>query len=200
MKKIIGILLMVVMVLPLLLGCGIPQEEHDAVLAERDAAQAQVASLQSELDNAQNQVGTLESDLAKAESEVETLESDLSQAKDQVESLQSSVAATQTEYNTFKSDLKSAYTSLDRLLEINYVTLGINAEILLDNLDGVYEGCILMTGKLASLGDSELEALWEEAYAADGARWDIYFKPFESFMEALAERINSEREALSNKF
>jgi len=49
MKKIIGILLMVVMVLPLLLGCGIPQEEHDAVLAERDAAQAELTEAEEKL-------------------------------------------------------------------------------------------------------------------------------------------------------
>jgi len=185
MKKIIGILLTVLTVLLLLSGCGIAQEEYDAVLAERDAAQAEVASLQSDLAKAQSQVGTLEGDLAKAEG--------------QVESLQSSVAAAQTKYNTFKSDLEGAWTSLEGTLLVNYIVLGITSELLLDNLDGVYQGCSLMAGALSALGDSELEALWEQAFVIEGEDWNFYYTPFEAFIEVLAERIDSGGEALSNK-
>ena len=44
-----GVLLLVLL---FVVGCGIPQETYDAVLAERDEAQAKVASLQSGLDKA----------------------------------------------------------------------------------------------------------------------------------------------------
>ena len=67
MKKVIGILLTAVMVLLLLSGCGVPQEEYDAVVAERDAAQTQVASLESDLAAAQSQIQSLQSDLSEAE-------------------------------------------------------------------------------------------------------------------------------------
>lgn len=67
MKKVIVILLTAVMVLLLLSGCGVPQEEYDAVVAERDAAQTQVASLESDLTAAQSQIQSLQGDLAEAE-------------------------------------------------------------------------------------------------------------------------------------
>ena len=43
------ICIMVPTVILLVTGCGIPQEDYDSVVAERDDAQAQVTSLQSEL-------------------------------------------------------------------------------------------------------------------------------------------------------
>ena len=40
----------ILLILSLLMaGCGISQEEHNAVLAERDSAQAQVSSLERQL-------------------------------------------------------------------------------------------------------------------------------------------------------
>ena len=49
MKNILVIGMVLVMVGLLLSACGIPQEDHDAVVAERDAAQTKGTSLQSEL-------------------------------------------------------------------------------------------------------------------------------------------------------
>lgn len=71
-RKIIWLVMSCLMVLLLLSGCGIPQEDYDAVAAERDATQAQVASLQSELNKAQSQIEVLESDLTAMESDLAT--------------------------------------------------------------------------------------------------------------------------------
>ncbi len=51
----------------LVIGCGVPREEYDAVLAARDAGQAEVASLQSELAKAQSQVESLKSEVEALE-------------------------------------------------------------------------------------------------------------------------------------
>ena len=65
----------VLLLVPLLMaGCGVSQEEFDSVLAERDAGQGQIASLQGDLDLSRAQTKTLESDLSALQSQVKTLQ------------------------------------------------------------------------------------------------------------------------------
>ena len=114
MKKIIGIMLMVVMMLLLLSACGIPQEEHDAVVAERDAAKAQVASLQSDLTDAQSQISSLQSEYDEAKS-------DLSAAQSRASSLQSELTAATSalaSHESFKSDLNTLWSEVHKKLTL----------------------------------------------------------------------------------
>ncbi|MFC2059816.1 hypothetical protein ACFLTZ_01825 [Chloroflexota bacterium] len=83
-----GVLLLV---LPLMVGCGVPQEEFDSVLAEQEAAQGQVVSLQSDLNTVQAQINSLESDLKTAQSQLQTLRDD---CKDQEAKIAKAVAYT----------------------------------------------------------------------------------------------------------
>ena len=66
-KLLIGMVLLLVSSLALV-GCpaGVSQEEYDAVVAERDAAQAQAATLEAELAEAQAQIEELEANAAQA--------------------------------------------------------------------------------------------------------------------------------------
>ena len=66
-KLLIGIGLLLVSSLALG-GCaaGVSQEEYDAVVAERDAAQAQVVTLEADVAEAQAQVAELEANAAQA--------------------------------------------------------------------------------------------------------------------------------------
>ena len=72
----------------LVVGCGIPQEEHDAVIADLAAAESNLAAVQSELAAVASQVSTLEVDLAAAEAEVSTLEVNLAAAEAEVSVLE----------------------------------------------------------------------------------------------------------------
>jgi hypothetical protein len=65
-------------------GCGVPQENYDAVLDERDAAQAEVSSLESELDKVESNLERTKSDLAEAGGQIESLQSDLALAEEQL--------------------------------------------------------------------------------------------------------------------
>lgn len=94
----VGVVLLVVSLL--VVGCGVPQEEHDAVLAGRDAAQAEVALLQSDLTEVQ-------SDLATAQSQVSSLRSDLTVAQSKVSDLEG-----------FKTELGSLWDSLNEKLTL----------------------------------------------------------------------------------
>ena len=58
------------LVLPIMAGCGVPQEEFDSVLAERDAVQAQVVSLQSDLSTVQSQLQTMQGDYKEQEAKI----------------------------------------------------------------------------------------------------------------------------------
>ena len=72
----------------LLLGCGIPQEQYDSALNERDAAQAQVTSLQGDLSEARSQISALESDLNAAEGQVEALQGEIGGLETQLSTAQ----------------------------------------------------------------------------------------------------------------
>ncbi len=106
---------MVLLVSLLVVSCGIPQEEYDAVLAERDAAltkteslQAEVKSLQNDLSKAESQITTLESDLSKAESDLSWVKSELSKVESNLATVQSALIAVQS-HNT---DAQSRVSSL----------------------------------------------------------------------------------------
>jgi len=69
---VVGVMVLLVS-LPVV-GCGIPKEDYEAVVTERDAVVA-------ERDAAKSQIASLQSDLAEAESQISSLQSDLDEAK-----------------------------------------------------------------------------------------------------------------------
>lgn len=103
----------------LLAACGIPQEDLDTAVAERDTARTQATSLQGDLTQAQNEIVSLESDLESAQSQIATTqnllettqstlattESDLADAESQASSLQSQVSSLQSTSSKASSDL-----------------------------------------------------------------------------------------------
>ncbi|MFC2041677.1 hypothetical protein ACFLTY_05105, partial [Chloroflexota bacterium] len=170
MKKIIGILSLVVMVLLLLSACGIPQEEHDAVLAERDATQAKVASLQSELSQVQSDLSKAKSDLTQAQDQIETLKSDVADAEGQIDSLQSKVgslqgqvSSAQGQLSSFKSDLSSSWASLEKKLELAAYLITYWAAAGVGEEQTVGQMTLNMVIPVDAVGDAELRQLWQEA-------------------------------------
>ena len=89
----------------LVVGCGIPQEEYDAAVAEKEAAEAQVASLQSELSKAKN-------DLAAAQEELATAQSDLEAAQDEAAAGESKGSSAQSQISSLKGDLAAAEATI----------------------------------------------------------------------------------------
>jgi hypothetical protein len=65
MKKVILLFVVTSLLLPLVVtGCGVAQSEYEAVVADRDAAQAQVASLQADKSDVTSLFAALEKKLA----------------------------------------------------------------------------------------------------------------------------------------
>jgi hypothetical protein len=65
----------------LAVGCGIPQEQYDAVVAERDSIQAELQSAKSELTDSQSKVSELTSQLEGKEAELEATKKELTDIK-----------------------------------------------------------------------------------------------------------------------
>ena len=107
-KVLIGMALL--LVVPLLASCGgVAQEDLDAAVAAKEAAEAQVASLQSQLGAAQSDLDAAESDLAAAESDLATAQGDLSSAQSAKATAQSALAAAETEI----ADLEAQIAELE---------------------------------------------------------------------------------------
>ena len=107
-KKIILIGTALLLVVPLLSACGVPQEDLDDAIAERDAAQAQVTSLQSDLAAAESALAAAESDLAAAESAKDSAESAKASAESAKAAAESAKAAAESAKAAAESDLAAA--------------------------------------------------------------------------------------------
>ncbi len=109
---LVGVMLLLT---SLLLGsCGIPQEEYDALLSERDSSQAQAASLSGELEDVQKDLGVLQSRFAKAEGDLATLSSKLEAVKGDLSATKSSLSAARN--NLAEAELKLAKPTVPVLL------------------------------------------------------------------------------------
>ena len=95
----------------IVVGCGVPQEEHDAAVAERDAAKSQIVSLQSEL-------AATQSDLAATANELATTQSDLAEVEGDLAAAKSNLTAAQQEIRTLQGDYETVSTELAAIKEV----------------------------------------------------------------------------------
>jgi hypothetical protein len=115
MKKWFLVGVMLLLASSLAVGCGVPQEDYDAVVAERDAAQAEATSLQSELAGVQGELDDTKRDLSTTESNLATAESDLATANTRITSLESNLSTTRSDYQAVSNELaelKSFYDGI----------------------------------------------------------------------------------------
>jgi len=182
----------------LVVGCGIPQDQHDVVVSDLGKAQQELQSVKTELTAAQGKVSELTSSLEKAKSESTARQAELETTQGELEKTQGQLKTAEDLYKSFQSDLGSLLDSLDGYLVVNSLILDI-AEALPDDLDAVETAALAITGELAKLNDPELQALWEVAFVSAGGRWDLYFVPFEKFIDKNLERIASKTKALRDK-
>ena len=167
-----GVVLLVVSLL--VAGCGVPQEEHDAVVAERDAAQAEVASLQSELAGVQSDLAATEDDLAAAESDLGETESDLATARSSISSLQSDLRAAQAKVSQLEgsqTEMGSLWDSLNEKLTLQRTILDYwNGAAWLGAGEKTESEYIIETGSFLiitsvlanAIGNAELSELWDD--------------------------------------
>jgi hypothetical protein len=96
--------------------------------------------------------------------------------------------------------VERAWALLPGNLDLNEKILGINAALLLDELNAIPQFAEEVATALANLRDlkaAELQALWAEAYTIDDERWQLRYEPFVKFMILNNERISTKGEALN---
>ena len=113
MKKKIFIGVALLLTVALLAGCGgIPQEDYDKAVADKDAAQAQVTSLQTQLNTAKADATKAKSDLTAAQSELTKAKSDLEAAQKEAASAKSAASSAQSQLSTAKTEATKAKSDL----------------------------------------------------------------------------------------
>lgn len=136
MKKkqlLLGILVLLVSLL--MVSCGIPQEEHNAILAERDEAQAEVESLRTEVESFQDEMESLQDELDDAQEQIESIEDDRSELESDLASAQIQISSLQSDLDDTNSNLAAAEAQIAKTEAIYKVVLLFD-----DFEDGDFEG------------------------------------------------------------
>ncbi len=163
---------MLLLISCLLAGCGVSEEVYNAVVAERDAAQAQVTNLQSEASAIQAKYDDLKADNDELKSEFETTQAEYEELSKEYEELN----------EQFEELSKQGDIIIEETAEINeedveqaLFTL-INQERKNNGLDELMWGKYLYKAAAANNQDmatnKQLEypsrAAWKEVYRAAG--------------------------------
>lgn len=90
----------------LVISCGIPQEEYNAALIERNATQAKVESLQTEAESLQTEIESLQT-------EIKSLQDEFDKAQDQIESIENDRSEVEGDLATAQSRISSLQSDLD---------------------------------------------------------------------------------------
>ena len=139
---LVGVALLLVLILTI--GCGIPKEDYEALVAERYSAQTELQSVKGELDVEQSKVKNLQSDLTRIDSLVPSLENKQALV-DQLLAFEIARSQSLIAKNEGREEESKRLTSL-----------GVS---ILESYDPLVEG----------VGDLELSRLWGEAWP-EGAR------------------------------
>jgi peptidoglycan hydrolase CwlO-like protein len=215
MKKKIGFLVSTIFlsVSWLVVGCGIPQEDYDAVVAQLNSAQVDLQSTKAELQKAQANISDLNSKLSKSEDELKAekansseITSSLEQSKKELEeaqtiskNLSADLEKVQSDFTAFKSELKSMFGPLQYTISLNTDILGINAGLCLDDLDVVEKNCYDVDAKVTSIPSEDLKARWDAAFTITDNMWNLSFAPFERFMATHNARLTSIVDRIADK-
>jgi len=101
----------------LLLGCGIPQEEYDAVIAERDSLQVELGLVKSELDDKKSELLSVQTELASVQNELETTKSELQSVQNGLDAKKSEVQSMRSQLSSSQSTVRSLQTKIDKATE-----------------------------------------------------------------------------------
>ena len=114
-KRPIVLLLIMALTAFSLVACGISADVHDAVVAEKEAAQASVAQLQKEKEAAQALVAQLEKDKEAAQTSVAQLQKEKEAAQTSVAQLEKENRTLVVELGSIKADLTQAEVKVQAL-------------------------------------------------------------------------------------
>jgi len=141
MKTIIKFGIVLAMISLLLPACGIPQEDYDAVVDERDDAKVQVETLHSQLNDAQTDLTALQGSLTTTQSQLVTEESALAETQSDLASARAQISSLQSQVSSLQNDLAEEKANVSGLEEVITAQEGsqvgdLSLDFQLNELDG----------------------------------------------------------------
>lgn len=201
-----------------LVGCGIPQEQYDATVAELDKAQQELQSVKAELGTTQAKVAELTSDLSKTqteleaaqdevsglatsleknEAELETTQTEKSELNTSLEKSRTELEAVQSEYESFESDIKSTWDRLDKILGLQWLLVRYWSEAAKGNTEAVEQYTAKMVSYVEPIGDSMMDSLWEQAMsAAEKGQDNLFLESFAALMDRNSALLKADAKAI----
>lgn len=109
----------VLLLLCLLVGCGVAQEQYDAVVADLGKAQQELQSVKAELGTTQAKASELTSSLEKANTELETSQTKVSELTSSLEKAQAELEVTKAKNSELTSSLDESRSKNQALEQAN---------------------------------------------------------------------------------
>jgi DNA repair exonuclease SbcCD ATPase subunit len=198
----------------LLVGCGVAQEEYDAVVSQLGSAQEELQTVKSELGAAQAKNSELTSSLGKSRTEVEAMQAKLEAAKGDLEATQaenseltSSLEKTQTELEaaqaeneTFKSEVISTWSDLDKIVGLEWLIVGYWSAAAKGDEDLIEQLHAKMVTYVEPVGDARLTSLWQQALsAAEKGQETLFLESFAAMMDRNSKLLSDAVKAIRSK-
>lgn len=157
------LLIVMALVLPALLlaSCGIPQEEYNAVVAEKDAANADLAKVQSNLAKVQSELETVQNDIIAANSQISSLQSEIGQLEEQI-------AAASSAWSSLKPKMELTGNLMENQLTWWRYELKEIDDLELSRQVGHQWGVITVC--LDEIGDDEFAEVMTDAWYAEAGK------------------------------
>ena len=211
-KALIGVVFFLVSAL-LLGGCAaISQEIYDAVVAEQDARETQIESLQSELASVKEERDQVKSDFAAAQSVMATLQSDLSQAQANLQAvgdwseeaqLEEAMAFLQEVNWVLTTDFPTVEDTIAAWQDLRELAVDLNPSLLphIDNI--IYQFQVL--GEILAAAPAETASLeetvtWTAEVVQELVMYIEYYTDFEvALRSSMLENIESLSQILAGE-
>jgi len=172
----------------LVVGCGIPKEEHDAVVAERNSMQAELQLVKSELDDkksellsVQNELETVKSELQSVQGELDTVKSEIQSVQGELESVRNQLSSAQSKVQAQKETMAKARTFAE-VVSILFVP-ALKGEIVNE-----VELLLAWADKIKATEDPELNRLFAAVTGSGGGDQqtvDLFLYIFETLPKML---------------
>jgi len=175
-----GVLLLVSL---LLIGCGVPKEDYEAVVAEKDSALTELQSVKSQLNSAQAEVSDLEVEVSDLEGKASDLSSELEEKQQQLGDVQRIVDSLAPKVQMQQLLGEFSNKRGRTLLENPTLTHSEWRRFVMD------EFRMDMAKYLEAVDDYALRVGYEKAIIWEVDGWHIHLEEFDKLLTFLSELI-----------
>lgn len=178
---LVGAILLLVSLL--LIGCGVPKEDYEAVVAERDSTIAERDSALAELQSVKTQLNTAQAEVSDLNSKLEKRQQQLSDFQEILDSLEPKLQMQQllAEYGNKQAWYKLPKSSLTWSEWRHFAR---------------HEFRIDMEKYLEAVDDRALRILYEDAYIWEEEGWTTDHEDVDELVTLLGELIEADRNKL----